>query len=39
MNKEHPNFGQKTKIGADKWWKMLIAGKYEIIILFMKYAR
>lgn len=27
MNRAHPNFGLKTKIGWENWWKMLITGK------------
>ena len=26
MNRSHPNFGNKTKIGERTWWKMLIKG-------------
>jgi REG-2-like HAD superfamily hydrolase len=29
MNRAHPNFGCKTKIGWENWWKMLISDTFK----------
>jgi hypothetical protein len=29
MNRAHPNFGLKTKIGYTEWWRRVVIGKYR----------
>lgn len=29
MNNEHPNFGLKTGLGWEKWWKMVVSGTFR----------
>lgn len=29
MNRSHPNFGNKTKIGEREWWRRLIRGAFS----------
>lgn len=31
MNRAHPNFGLKTKIGEREWWRRLIRGEFPVI--------
>lgn len=31
MNRAHPNFGLKTKIGEREWWRRLIRGEFPAI--------
>lgn len=29
MNKEHPNFGLKSGLGWERWWKMVVVGTFK----------
>lgn len=29
MNKEHPNFGLKSGLGWENWWKMVVSGTFK----------
>lgn len=31
MNRQHPNFGLKTKISEKEWWRKLIRGELYLI--------
>jgi hypothetical protein len=32
MNRAHPNFGLKTKIGYEEWWRRVVIGKHLMLM-------